>query len=109
MKKQSAATATTILLALILGVSAVVIFSNNQSRNPEVSRYTYAVVNSYPHDAAAFTEGLVYENGFLYEGTGLNGYSFLRRVDLLTGQVRHEITLADEFFGEGICVVNDSI
>jgi len=42
--------------------------------------YTYKVVNTYPHDRSAFTEGLVFENGFLYEGTGIHGFSTLRSV-----------------------------
>ncbi len=62
----------------------------------------YSVVATYPHDAAAFTEGLFTgDNGTLYESTGLNGKSSLRRVDLASGQVRDQITLASQYFGEG--------
>ena len=49
--------------------------------------YTYNIVNVYPHDESAFTQGLVFENSFLYEGTGLYGQSTLRRVELETGNI----------------------
>ena len=60
------------------------------------------VVNSYPHDPGAFTQGLFFADGFLYEGTGRHGQSSLRRIDLETGAVVQEQELAEEFFGEGI-------
>jgi glutaminyl-peptide cyclotransferase len=67
--------------------------------------YSYSVVASYPHDPDAFTQGLVYENGQLYEGTGLNGRSSVRRVDLATGEVLQRFDLPQAYFGEGIAVV----
>jgi len=60
------------------------------------------VVHAYPHDAGAFTEGLFYHDGYLYESTGLEGHSTLRKVDLATGQVLKSLSLAPEYFGEGI-------
>ena len=71
--------------------------------------YGYTVVNSYPHDPQAFTQGLVYDNGVLYEGTGLNGRSSLRRVDLQTGQVQQNQPLDSQYFGEGIALLNGKI
>jgi glutamine cyclotransferase len=71
--------------------------------------YTYEIVNSYPHDREAFTQGLVYEDGFLYEGTGRNGYSELRKVELRTGNVLQTYELSEKFFGEGITVYGDKI
>jgi glutamine cyclotransferase len=71
--------------------------------------YTYKVINVYPHDTNAFTEGLVYYNGFLYESSGLYGNSSLRRVDLDTGQVLQIYNLSSRYFGEGITIFNDSI
>jgi glutaminyl-peptide cyclotransferase len=64
--------------------------------------YDYEIVHVFPHDAAAFTEGLFYLNGFLYESTGLEGHSSIRKVRLRTGEVleRHEIP--GHYFGEGI-------
>jgi glutamine cyclotransferase len=69
----------------------------------------YQVVNTYPHDPAAFTQGLAFDHGDLFEGTGLWGESTLRRVDLLTGQVLQIHHLGDEYFGEGITVWGDRL
>jgi len=71
--------------------------------------YTYKIVNIFPHDPQAFTQGLVYRDGFLYEGTGLNGRSSLRKVKLETGEVVQRVNLVPEFFGEGITLVGDEI
>ena len=76
------------------------------ARPPE---YTYQVVQVFPHDPAAFTQGLVYHGGFLYEGTGLNGRSSLRKVRLETGEVVQRVDLAPEFFGEGIALLKNQI
>ena len=62
----------------------------------------YRVLHVYPHDPQAFTQGLVYVNGHLYESTGLNGKSTLREDDLTTGRVIHEISLPSRYFGEGL-------
>jgi glutaminyl-peptide cyclotransferase len=71
--------------------------------------FGYRVVNEYPHDRHAFTEGLAYVDGVLYEGTGLYGESTLRRVDLQTGEVLQAVGLSKEYFGEGISVLGDRI
>jgi len=71
--------------------------------------YTYRVVQAYPHDPGAFTQGLVYHEGLLYEGTGLRGRSSLRRVDLETGEVTQLHPLEDDFFGEGIAILGDRL
>jgi glutamine cyclotransferase len=76
---------------------------------PPVRHYTYEVVNVYPHDAGAFTQGLAFDNGYLYEGTGLNGRSSLRKVQLETGVVVDSVSLSDAYFGEGITVCGDRI
>lgn len=76
---------------------------------PAFKRYTYEVVNVFPHDPAAFTQGLVYLDGIFYEGTGRYGHSSLRKVDPATGAVLQQHNLAAEFFGEGIAVVENSI
>lgn len=75
----------------------------------EAPQYGYRIVHVYPHDRNAFTQGLEFRAGFLYEGTGLKGQSTLRKVKLETGQVLQQINLASEFFGEGITVVNQQI
>lgn len=69
----------------------------------------YTVVRSYPHDRAAFTQGLEYRDGFLYEGTGQVGRSSLRRVKLETGEVVQRYDVPQPFFGEGITVLNQQI
>lgn len=71
--------------------------------------FGYQIVHVYHHDRTAFTQGLEYRAGFLYEGTGLEGRSTLRRVKLETGEVVQQISLAPEFFGEGITVLNEKI
>jgi len=71
--------------------------------------YTYTVVNTFPHDRTAFTEGLVYNNGFLYEGTGIPGRSQVRKEDLLTGTVLQSLDLPAPYFGEGITIYGNTI
>ncbi len=71
--------------------------------------YTYQVVNTFPHDRGAFTQGLVWEDGFLYEGTGLNGNSSLRKVELETGNVLKRHVLPGQYFGEGLTIFQDRI
>ncbi|MGO4776944.1 glutaminyl-peptide cyclotransferase, partial [Lysobacter sp. 2RAB21] len=64
--------------------------------------YSYKVVATYPHDPQAFTQGLIFRGGFLYESTGLNGRSSVRKVELATGRVVHKADLPAEVFGEGM-------
>jgi glutamine cyclotransferase len=64
--------------------------------------YGYEVVHAYPHDPAAFTEGLFYLNGFLYESTGLEYQSSIRKVRIETGEVVQKHNLPGQYFGEGI-------
>jgi glutamine cyclotransferase len=67
------------------------------------------VVHVFPHDPQAFTQGLVYLDGFLYEGTGLNGRSSIRKVRLENGEVLQIQSLDSQYFGEGIAVKGDTI
>jgi len=71
---------------------------------PPASRLTdgYQVIHIYPHDSQAFTQGLIYLDGHLYESTGLEGRSSIRMVDLSTGQVLQKYDLQPEYFGEGL-------
>lgn len=73
------------------------------------ARYGYEVVNSFPHDPGAFTQGLVYHGGYLYEGTGLHGSSSLRKVRLEDGAVLKQVDLPRQFFGEGIAIFGNRI
>ena len=67
------------------------------------------VINIFPHDPDAFTQGLVYHQGYLYESTGLNGRSTLRKMDIKTGKIIEIIKLAQEYFGEGITILGNNI
>jgi glutaminyl-peptide cyclotransferase len=71
--------------------------------------YGYRVIERYPHDVNAFTQGLIYVDGKFYEGTGHRGESTLRRVDLESGAVEQMVRLPGEFFGEGITLFGDRI
>jgi glutamine cyclotransferase len=71
--------------------------------------YTYEVVNVYPHDAGAWTQGLVFHDGSLYESTGLYGRSSLRRVRLETGEVLQQRDVAEQYFAEGMTVWGERV
>ena len=75
----------------------------------DVPYYTYVVVQTYPHDPAAFTQGLLFDEGILYEGTGLYGASTLRQVALESGAVQRFTPLPEAFFGEGITIVGERL
>jgi glutamine cyclotransferase len=70
--------------------------------SPAPARYTFTIVNTYPHDPEAFTQGLIYRDGHLFESTGLNGRSSLRKVRLETGEVVQRRDVAREYFAEGL-------
>lgn len=74
-----------------------------------VPTYDYKVVRSYPHDAQAFTEGLLYRDGVLYESTGLNGKSSIRKVDLASGRVLQSKDIPPQYFGEGLTAWGDTL
>lgn len=79
------------------------------SQAETVPDYTYQVVHSYPHDPNAFTEGLFYWNGFLYESTGLEAESSVRKVKLETGEVLQKHDVPEAYFGEGIINWKDKL
>lgn len=88
-----------ILLTSWLGAGGIALAANaGVSPTPD----GYQIVHAYPHDPKAFTQGLVYVDGHLYESTGLNGRSSLRMVDLQTGRILQHHELAAEYFGEGL-------
>ncbi|MQY79357.1 MAG: glutaminyl-peptide cyclotransferase [Bacteroidetes bacterium] len=98
-------------LLVLTGVFFIYHYSNLEpSTNSNVIPvYTYKVVNTYPHDRSAFTEGLVFEDGVLYEGTGLHGHSTLRRVKLETGEILQICELPPQYFGEGVTIYGNKI
>ncbi len=71
--------------------------------------YDCRIVNKFPHDSDAFTQGLVFDGGFVYEGTGLHGRSSIRKVGLLSGKILQSRNLREEYFGEGITIFEDRI
>ncbi|MGC6284097.1 MAG: glutaminyl-peptide cyclotransferase [Polaribacter sp.] len=77
--------------------------------NQAPSVYTYKVINTYPHDTKAYTQGLEYYKGYLYETTGRKGQSYLRKVDIKTGKVLQQYDLDKAYFGEGMTIFNDTI
>lgn len=83
--------------------------NTNTGKAAPLPVYGYEVVKVYPHDQNAFTEGLFYHEGFLYESTGEEGESTLRKVDLATGKTVQKFDLPREDFGEGIVLLNDKI
>ncbi|HUD82109.1 MAG TPA: glutaminyl-peptide cyclotransferase [Candidatus Saccharimonadales bacterium] len=73
--------------------------------NGEVWRYSYEILNTFPHDRTAFTQGLVFLDGKLIESTGLKGQSTLREVNLLSGRVLRQVPVPDRYFAEGLAVL----
>lgn len=98
-----------ILIAVAALLVGGLVFGQTLRRSPRIPFYGYRVVHAYPHDRNAFTEGLEFRDGFLYESTGLNGRSSLRKVKLETGEVVQNIALAGQYFGEGITIVDERI
>jgi glutamine cyclotransferase len=88
-------------LCLLAGCSA--------TQSPSAKVYRCEVVNTFPHDTNAFTQGLAYYDGQLYEGTGLNGCSCIRRVELASGKVLQQHDLPWRYFGEGITLWGDKL
>lgn len=86
------------LLLLLLSVPATAVFGVSRA----VPTESYQVVHAYPHDPTAFTQGLVFVDGMLYESTGLHGHSSVRMVDLQSGRVLQEHDLPAKYFGEGL-------
>ncbi|HLR50619.1 MAG TPA: glutaminyl-peptide cyclotransferase [Candidatus Sphingobacterium stercoripullorum] len=84
-------------------------YSNIVIVPPPAKKMGYTVVKEYPHDTKAFTQGLEFKNGFLYESTGKYGESSLRKVRLETGEVLQKIELDDQYFGEGLTIIDNKL
>jgi len=104
-----------LLVVLLCVVIIVVVLRINTPQTisslPETMEplMTYQVLNVYPHDPSAFTQGLIYLDGFLYESTGLYGESSLRKVVLETGEVLQQVTLSSDCFAEGLTVWEETL
>jgi glutamine cyclotransferase len=107
-------TAARLRKAGLLGLAACVVLgwalaTQANKRGPAPPAYGYEVVHVYPHDRGAFSQGLAFADGFLYEGTGQYGRSSLRQVDLESGKVLKYVPLPRNLFGEGITISGDQI
>ena len=71
--------------------------------------YQCKIIKTYTHDQTAYTQGLVYENGILYEGTGQHGKSVLKKIDFESGKLIAELSIPEEYFGEGVTIFGDKI
>ncbi|MGN6527237.1 MAG: glutaminyl-peptide cyclotransferase [Burkholderiaceae bacterium] len=110
MNATSPSTIRSLLAALALAACACVVPAAPASQKPApIPVYGYRVVHAYPHDLNAFTEGLFYLDGYLYESTGLEGRSSVRKVKLETGQVVDRANLPPDIFGEGIAAWGDKL
>ncbi len=100
------------ILSLIASVTVLVLASLTTAcaQDPHAFvYYDYRVINSYPHDENAFTQGLFFDDGILFESTGQLGQSSVRKVDLKTGKILERIDLPDTIFGEGIALADGKI
>ncbi len=73
------------------------------------SLYSYKIINEYYHDISSYTQGLEFHNGFLYESTGLNGFSSLKKIDVFNNKVLEKRFLDNQYFGEGLTIINNKI
>jgi glutaminyl-peptide cyclotransferase len=94
-----------VMRAAALGLAAVMAAHAHSA----VPVYGYTVKKAYPHDAGAFTQGLFFQDGYLYESTGLNGRSSVRRVELESGKVLQKRDIPQQYFGEGIAPMGGDI
>ncbi|HVF52136.1 MAG TPA: glutaminyl-peptide cyclotransferase [Actinomycetota bacterium] len=101
--------ALAVLMAVLAGLAPETPAPGASSGASDLQTPEYEIVATYPHDPEAFTQGLAFARGQLYEGTGLNGASSLRKVDLETGEVLMKRDLAEEYFGEGITAIGRRI
>jgi glutaminyl-peptide cyclotransferase len=95
--------------AVLLATAALIGARSVPQNAPPTPRYGFRVVHEFRHDPEAFTQGLEFRAGVLYEGTGLEGRSTLRKEDLSTGKVLEQIPLDPQYFGEGITVLNGKV
>ncbi|MFN9912670.1 MAG: glutaminyl-peptide cyclotransferase, partial [Pirellulaceae bacterium] len=96
-------------LVLLLLMGVVQLSACAQLRGPKTEVWTYRILQTYPHDEGAFTQGLLFHQGKLYEGTGGYGQSTIRRVDWKTGQVEKVVPIHPRFFGEGITIFDSRL
>ena len=97
-----------VIIALVLALSSCG-GENRSNAWQDVPRYNVQVVHSWPHDTAAYTQGLIFYEGALYESTGLYGHSSLRKVDLQTGEVQRKVAVPQQYFAEGMTIFQGKV
>lgn len=97
--------AVVVVICSVIGLTACA----QLKRQPKPDSLSFTVVSRHPHDPGAFTQGLVFSNGHLLEGTGKKGESSLRRVEITTGKIEKIAPLNDHYFGEGIALLDHRI
>jgi glutaminyl-peptide cyclotransferase len=111
MKKRKSKASLSIIFLLVM--IWTIVFSGTALKQPswalEPLVYGYKIIHTFPHDPQAYTQGLFFHQGYLYEGTGLEGKSSLRKIDLKTGRVIKLHRLPDSWFGEGIALWEDKL
>lgn len=102
-----------ICIVPILSISVLSSFTHKESSiggvQKPVKEYDWRVVRIFPHDSTAFTQGLIFRDGYLYESTGRKGQSEIRKIDLETGEILQRKPLEDDYFGEGLTAWNDKL
>lgn len=98
----------------VLALGVLVVLLGHASRGQPVVQdrtpvYGYRIVNTYPHDPQAYTQGLIYRDGFLFESTGRRGQSFLRKVRLEDGETVQQRPVDSQYFAEGLAAWNDRL
>jgi len=82
---------------------------NTEKQSATIQFNSVRIINKIPHDKLAYTQGLVFHNGFLYESTGQRGASSLRKIDPKTGEILKKAEVPSQYFSEGICIYDNSI
>jgi len=99
-----------LLILLISGLNLVLPKNSSaQDKVSDVQEYDWRVVRVFPHDTTAFTQGLIFRDGYLFESTGRKGHSEIRKIHLETGEIIQQKRIGDDFFGEGLTVWNDHL
>lgn len=94
---------------LVLPIVLVVVLTGGLAWANEVQHFSFKIVNVYPHEPTAFTQGLVYDGGYLYESTGLYGKSRVNIIDLANKRIVQSISMDERYFGEGLTVKGDQL
>ena len=100
------------LIRPVVGLAALSLFAffaSDPQAQGKTPRFSFKVVKAFPHDSTAFTQGLLFADGVLYESTGLKGYSTLRKVKPESGEVIQQIPIENQYFAEGLALVGNEL